>query len=253
CLGLFTVASFFCGTAHSLPELVFFRILQGMGAGALQPTEQAILRETWPVEKQGMAMGLYGLAVMIGPAIGPTLGGWITDNYNWPWIFYINIPIGIGGLWMVNRFVHDPPYMRGGEKPKVDALGIILLTVGLASLQAVLEEGQMHAWFSSGLIVGLTVVAVISLGLLIWRELLIGTGLGIAGLGRSVVARFTLGASVTGVLWPRGVRGIGFVLIFVARSTATLAGVERRKLTSGAGSYSRVRELGGSFGTAISA
>src|SRR5437868_10599669 len=149
CLALFTVASFFCGSARTLGTLLIFRVIQGIGAGALQPTEQAILRETFPVEKQGMAMGLYGLAVMIGPAIGPTLGGWITDNYDWPWIFYINVPIGIAGLWMVNRFVHDPPYMRGGEKPKVDALGITLLTVGLASLQTVLEEGQMHDWFSS--------------------------------------------------------------------------------------------------------
>src|SRR5206468_3147900 len=168
CLGLFTVASFFCGGARTLATLVIFRILQGIGAGALQPTEQAILRETFPAEKQGMAMGLYGLAVMIGPAIGPTLGGWITDNYDWPWIFYLNVPIGIGGLWMVNRFVHDPPYMRGGQKVKVDAVGITLLTVGLAALQTVLEEGQMHDWFSSGLIVGLTVVAVVSLSLLIW-------------------------------------------------------------------------------------
>src|SRR5947208_2324922 len=145
CLALFTAASFFCGTARSLTTLLIFRVIQGIGAGALQPTEQAILRETFPREKQGMAMGLYGLAVMIGPAIGPTLGGWITDNYNWPWIFYINIPIGIFGLWLVNRFVHDPPYMKAQRGAAgVDAVGIGLLAVGLAALQTVLEEGETY-------------------------------------------------------------------------------------------------------------
>ena len=108
CLALFIVGSALCGTAGSLTTLVFWRFIQGLGAGALQPTEQAILRQTFPPEEQGMAMALFGMAVMIGPAVGPTLGGYIVDNYPWPWIFYINVPVGILGLFMVSRFVHEP-------------------------------------------------------------------------------------------------------------------------------------------------
>ncbi len=334
CLALFTTASFFCGTAHSLPELVFFRILQGMGAGALQPTEQAILRETFPREKQGMAMGLYGLAVMVGPAIGPTLGGWITDNYNWPWIFFINIPIGIIGLWMVNQVVHDPPYLKAQRGTAgIDAIGIGLLTVGLASLQAVLEEGQNYDWFSSGLIVALTVVAVVALILLVWWELrtpkpavdlsvlknasfttgtliggilgvslyssmfllplymqellnypamksglvlmprslvmlvlmpiagalynrlgpkiMIGSGLLIAGFAPIMMSRFTLQSGGMDLFWPQVIQGVGFVLIFIALSTAALAGIDRPRMTSATGLYNLIRQLGGSFGTAV--
>src|SRR5207249_2040380 len=199
CLALFTAASFFCGTARSLTTLLIFRVIQGLGAGALQPTEQAILRETFPREKQGMAMGLYGLAVMIGPAIGPTLGGWITDNYNWPWIFFINIPIGIIGLWMVNQVVHDPPYLKAQRGTAgIDAIGIGLLTVGLASLQAVLEEGQNYDWFSSGLIVALTVVAVVSLILLVWWEL--RTPKPAVDLSVLKNASFTTGTLIGGIL-----------------------------------------------------
>src|SRR6266581_3854112 len=112
CLVLFVIGSALCGMARTLPLLVFFRILQGMGAGALQPTEQAILRQTFPLEEQGMAMALFGMAVILGPAFGPTLGGYIVDNYSWPWIFYINIPIGALSLLMVSRFVHEPEDVR---------------------------------------------------------------------------------------------------------------------------------------------
>ena len=172
CLAIFTLASFFCGSARTLLTLVLFRVIQGAGAGALQPTEQAILRETFPVEQQGLAMGLYGFAVMIGPAVGPTLGGWVTDNYNWPWIFYINVPIGIFGLWMVNRFVHDPPHARARRgEAGVDLWGIILLTVGLGCMQFVLEEGQINDWFSSDLIVGLAIMAALALSGFAWWEL----------------------------------------------------------------------------------
>jgi DHA2 family multidrug resistance protein len=171
CLGLFITASFFCGHAHTLMELVIFRCLQGFGAGALQPTEQAILRETFPPKEQGLAMGLYGFAVMIGPAIGPTLGGWITDNYNWPWIFYINLPIGIIGLWMVSQFVHDPPHAKARRSEAgVDAVGIIALAVGLGCMQAVLEEGETNDWFNSNFIVILTVLAVVGLAVFAWWE-----------------------------------------------------------------------------------
>jgi DHA2 family multidrug resistance protein len=171
-LMLFLVGSFFCGAARTLPVLVFFRILQGIGAGALQPTEQAILRETFPPHEQGMAMGLYGLAIMIGPAVGPTLGGYIVDNYSWPWIFYINLPVGAVGLFMVWRVVHDPPYLER-SRGKVDWWGLALLVVGLGALQTLLEQGEQNNWFDSKLDVAYAVVAVSSVVMFIVHELVV--------------------------------------------------------------------------------
>lgn len=147
-LALFTVASFLCGTAHSIWLLVFYRIIQGIGGGALQPTAQAILFETFPVAQRGAAMAIFGMGAMVGPAIGPTLGGWIVDNANWPLIFYINIPIGIVAFIMTMAFIPDPKYI---SKPKggIDWVGLGLLTAGLASLQFVLEQGERDDWFQS--------------------------------------------------------------------------------------------------------
>src|SRR5712692_6435498 len=154
CLLLFVVGSALCGMARTLPLLVFFRILQGAGAGALQPTEQAILRQTFPPKEQGMAMALFGMAVVLGPAFGPTLGGYIIDNYSWPWIFYINVPVGVFALFMVTRFVPDPEDIRAAnralaerQRKHMDWIGIALLSVGLAALQYVLEEGGRNDWF----------------------------------------------------------------------------------------------------------
>jgi MFS transporter, DHA2 family, multidrug resistance protein len=169
-LALFLVGSFFCGTARTLPTLVFFRILQGLGAGSLQPTEQAILRETFPPKEQGMAMGLYGFAIMLGPAIGPTLGGYIVDNYSWPWIFYINIPVGLLGLVMVWRIVHDPPYLERA-KGSVDWWGLALLVIGLGALQTLLEQGEQYNWFESRLNVVYLGIAIASLTMFIVWEL----------------------------------------------------------------------------------
>src|SRR5205807_4877909 len=133
-----------------------FRAIQGLGAGALQPTEQAILRQTFPPEEQGMAMAVFGLAVVLGPAFGPTLGGFIVDNYSWPWIFYINLPVGVLALFMVSRFVHEPPDIREAnhraaikQRANLDWIGIALLSAGLATLQYVLEEGSRNEWFDS--------------------------------------------------------------------------------------------------------
>jgi MFS transporter, DHA2 family, multidrug resistance protein len=169
-LALFLLGSFFCGAARSLPALVFFRILQGFGAGSLQPTEQAILRETFPPKEQGMAMGLYGFAIMLGPAIGPTLGGYIVDNYSWPWIFYINLPVGLIGLFMVWNIVHDPPYLER-VKGDVDWWGIGLLVVGLGALQTLLEQGEQYNWFDSKLNVTYLAIAVAALTMFIVWEL----------------------------------------------------------------------------------
>jgi DHA2 family multidrug resistance protein len=178
CLVLFLVGSALCGMARSLGMLVACRVLQGLGAGALQPTEQAILRQTFPPEEQGMAMALFGIAVMLGPAFGPTLGGYIIDNFSWPWIFYINIPVGLLGLFMVNTFVHEPDDIRQAnlaaavkQRKHMDWAGIALLSIGLAALQYVLEEGIRKDWFESTLITVLAVVAVTALLLFVAREL----------------------------------------------------------------------------------
>jgi DHA2 family multidrug resistance protein len=175
---LFVASSALCGMAWSLPSLVLFRVLQGFGAGALQPTEQAILRQTFPPEEQGLAMALFAMAVMIGPAVGPTLGGWIVDNVHWSWIFFINLPVGALGLFMVGSFVHEPDDIRAAnaaaaarQRKNMDWLGIALLAVGLAALQFFLEEGQQKDWFQSSLIVGCAAVAVAALALFVWREL----------------------------------------------------------------------------------
>jgi MFS transporter, DHA2 family, multidrug resistance protein len=169
-LVLFLLGSFLCGSARSLVPLVVFRIMQGLGAGALQPTEQAILRETFPPHEQGMAMGLYAFAIMIGPAIGPTLGGYIVDNYSWPWIFYINLPVGVLGLFMVWRFVEDPPYLER-TTGKVDWWGLGLLVVGLASLQTLLEQGEQDSWFESNKNVAFACIALASLVMFVVHEL----------------------------------------------------------------------------------
>jgi DHA2 family multidrug resistance protein len=178
CLVLFLVGSALCGVASSLPALVFFRVLQGLGAGALQPTEQAILRQTFPPKEQGMAMALFAMAVMLGPAVGPTLGGYIVDHWHWSWIFFINLPIGVVGLFMVANFVHEDPEIRAAnqkmaaaQRRNVDWWGIGLLSVSMSSLVYFLEEGAGHDWFSSKLILGCFLVAIFSLAALIIREL----------------------------------------------------------------------------------
>jgi DHA2 family multidrug resistance protein len=170
CLTIFTVSSFLCGTAHSIWQLVFYRVIQGIGGGALQPTAQAILFETYPPAKRGAAMAIFGLGAMVGPAIGPTLGGYIVDNFSWPLIFYINIPLGIIAFLMTLMFIPNPHFL---QKPKggLDWAGLALLSAGLASLQYVLERGQHDDWYSSSGIWILTIVAVVSLTVFIVKAL----------------------------------------------------------------------------------
>jgi MFS transporter, DHA2 family, multidrug resistance protein len=155
CVAVFTVSSFLCGLAPSLGVLVIFRILQGVGGGGLQPSEQAILNDTFPLEKRGMAFAVYGLAVVVAPTIGPWLGGWITDNFSWRWIFYINVPVGIISLLLTNFLVSDPPYMKRASIKtgfRIDYIGIGLLSLGLGSMQIILDKGQREDWLSSGFI-----------------------------------------------------------------------------------------------------
>lgn len=169
---LFTVSSLLCGTATSLAELIFFRVVQGVGGGGLQPMSQAILMETFPPEERGMAMGIFGIGVVVGPILGPLLGGYLTDNYSWRWIFYINLPIGMLALFMIWSFIFDPPYMQRWDKgTKVDYLGLALLVMGLGCLQIVLDKGQLEDWFSSDYILVLSVIAGLCLVFLVFWEL----------------------------------------------------------------------------------
>jgi MFS transporter, DHA2 family, multidrug resistance protein len=172
CVATFTVCSFLCGIAPSLGLLVFFRILQGAGGGALQPISQAILVESFPKEKQGMAMAVYGMGVVVAPIIGPTLGGFITDNYSWRWIFFINIPVGVISLLLTTFLIFDPPYLvrRSLRGLRIDYIGLGLLSVGLGFLQVVLDKGERDDWFGSNFIVGCTIVAIVGLvGALVWE------------------------------------------------------------------------------------
>ncbi len=166
---LFTLSSLLCGSAWNLQSLVVFRILQGVGGGALQPISQSILLETFPRKQHGMAMALFGVGIMFGPIVGPVLGGWITDNWSWHWIFFINIPIGIVSVLMILLFIQDPHYMQR-MKMKIDYWGLALLSVGLGCLQIVLDKGQRDDWFSSEYITVLTLISVISLFLFVVVE-----------------------------------------------------------------------------------
>ena len=159
---VFTISSFLCGAAWSLQSLVFFRVLQGIGGGALQPLSQSILLETFPPRQHGIAMAAFGVGIMFGPIIGPLLGGWITDNWSWQWIFFINIPIGIISILLTMLFITDPPYMKR-MKMRIDYWGLTLLALGLGCLQIVLDKGQQEDWFSSGFIVWLTIISALSL------------------------------------------------------------------------------------------
>jgi MFS transporter, DHA2 family, multidrug resistance protein len=166
CVALFTVSSFLCGLAPSLGVLVFFRILQGVGGGGLQPSEQAILNDTFPLEKRGMAFAVYGLAVVVAPTIGPWLGGWITDNFSWRWIFYINVPVGLISLLLTSFLVSDPPYMKRASLKRgfrIDYIGIGLISLGLGSMQIILDKGERDDWLSSNFIVCFFVLMLIGL------------------------------------------------------------------------------------------
>ena len=171
CVAGFTLTSLFCGLATSLPELIAFRVLQGLTGGGLQPLAQAILLETFPKERHGHAMAAYGIGILLAPILGPTLGGWITDNYNWRWIFYLNLPVGILSLFLMNRFVFDPDYVRRGEG-KVDLWGIGFLALGIGSLQVVLDTGERKDWFASQYIQIFAVFCVFGLVAMVIRELI---------------------------------------------------------------------------------
>ena len=173
CVALFGISSLLCGLAPSLSMLIFFRVLQGVGGGGLAPSEQAILADTFEPRKRGVAFALYGMAVVLAPAIGPTLGGWITDNYDWRWIFFINVPVAVISLFLTNRLVEDPPELaeRRNAGIKIDYIGLALIGVGLGSLQVVLDKGQRDDWLQSDFIVTFTIIATVCILIAVVWEL----------------------------------------------------------------------------------
>src|SRR5216684_5849725 len=166
----FTTASFLCGLAPTLGSLIIFRILQGATGGALQPLSQAVLLEAFAPQDRGKAMGFWGLGIVVAPILGPVLGGWLTDNYSWRWVFYINIPVGIASIVMTKLFIFDPSYIQE-QKRKIDYWGLGMLTVGIGALQYVLDKGQEDDWFASPTITTLTVIAVVTLTVFVVHEL----------------------------------------------------------------------------------
>jgi DHA2 family multidrug resistance protein len=172
-VAIFTLSSALCGMAPSLGMLVFFRVIQGIGGGGLQPVEQAILADTFEAKKRGMAFAVYGIAIICAPALGPTLGGWITDNFSWRWIFYINVPVGLLSLFLTRLVVEDPPHIQAARKTAsrhVDFPGLGLIALGLGALQVVLDKGQREDWLESHMIVFFVVAAAIGLvGTVVWE------------------------------------------------------------------------------------
>ena len=171
CIAIFTVSSFFCGAATSLGLILLARAIQGAGGGALQPLSQAILLESFPPEKRGLAMSVFALGVVVAPVLGPTLGGWLTETYSWRWAFYINIPVGILAVILIGRFVEDPPYIKNAKAGKLDGIGLGLLAVWLGALQIVLDKGQEDDWFGAVWIRWAVVIMVIGFVGFLYRQL----------------------------------------------------------------------------------
>jgi MFS transporter, DHA2 family, multidrug resistance protein len=168
---IFTAASALCGTATSLGELVAFRVMQGLGGGALLATAQSVMIESFPPSRQGVGQAIFGVGAMIGPSLGPTLGGWITDNLSWPWVFFINVPLGLLAATLCALYLHDPPHLVGRRDMRVDYPGIALLVVGVGALQTVLERGHRLDWFESRFVLTLSIVAALAIVLFVVREL----------------------------------------------------------------------------------
>jgi DHA2 family multidrug resistance protein len=172
CIGFFTLSSLLCGIAPSLGFLLLFRILQGLGGGGLQPMAQAILADTFPPQQRGLAFALYGITAVVAPTVGPVLGGWITYNYSWRWIFFINLPVGLFALFLVFRLIEDPPYLKTAKQAgvRIDYIGVALLILGVSALQIMLDRGQQDDWFDSPFILTLGVIAAVGLvSLVLWE------------------------------------------------------------------------------------
>jgi len=334
-VALFTIASFFCGNAHSLEVLVGGRVIQGIGGGALISTAQAILFDVFPLEERATGQAIFGMSVMVGPTLGPTLGGWITDNYSWPWIFYINIPLGILAAVLTWRLVPEPMHQNSHATDKVDWLGLGFLIMGIGALQIMLERGERRDWFESQEIVVEGIIAAIGIICFVWRELTtdhpmvdlrvlknrqlamgvtfglllgfavyasvfalpvflqtllgyaawdtgkvilpgaIASAVVMASMGRlapKVDARILITTGVllflasmwmhshfsleTGhpqLLWAMILRGTGLGLVWVPLTAATVADLKPFQIPQGTGLFNLSRQLGGSFGIAVTA
>lgn len=171
CILLFTLASAACGAAPSLGLLVLARVFQGVGGGALQPIAQAVLMESFPPARRGVAMAAYGMGVVVAPILGPTLGGWVTENYSWRWVFYINLPVGVLAILMAQAFIEDPPYIRRAGWGRIDYIGFGLMAIGLATLQVMLDRGQEDDWFAAGWVRWFAVISAVALIAFVIREL----------------------------------------------------------------------------------
>lgn len=334
-ISLFTLSSLACGAAPTLETLVIARILQGLGGGGLQPLSQAILLEAFPVAEHGMAMAVFGMGVIFAPILGPVVGGWITDNWSWRWVFYINLPVGIIAIALAALLIHDPPYIRRARQ-RIDYWGLFLITTGLACLQIVLDKGEREDWFQSNFIILLTLLTVVALVLFVvvelrskhpvvnlrvfgdrtfttgsmimfmgffclfggfvllplyaqtlmsytavWAGFVLGPG-GIASLlvmpaagilmkkGISPRSLLALGLAVmAGSLWmmgslnlqadfysialPRFLQGFGIGLFFVPLAGSTYVNIPREEMGNASGIFNLLRNLGGSFGVAVSA
>ncbi len=331
---LFTIASFACGYAPSFMALVILRFLQGIAGGGLQPVSNAILIESFPKEQRGMAMAIFGMGVVVGPILGPVLGGWITDNWGWRWIFYINVPIGILSFILINLFIFDPDYIKNIKKTAIDYKGLAYLAIAVGALQILLDNAQRKDWFESRFITTLAVISVIGFIIFITHELkeknpvvnlrifkdrsfsigniimfsgfigFFGTivllpmylqklmgytaflaglvlgpgaittlvGMPIAGkmLERGVdprkllfvslvvnafavnlMAHFNLSADFWSVITPRALQGIAISLFFVPLSAATFSNINNEDMGNASGIFNFIRNIGGSFGTAI--
>jgi DHA2 family multidrug resistance protein len=207
CVVMFTVSSMLCGLATSLPMLILFRVMQGLGGGGLGPSEQAILADTFTPKQRNMGFAIYGMAIVVAPAIGPTLGGWITDNFNWHWIFFINVPIGLLSLYLTNRVVHDPPYLIAEYKRKrgnTDYFGITSIVIGVGLLQYVLDKGEELDWLDSNVIRITLAVSLVALIALVWREwthinpIIDLRMLRLRNFGTATLFNFTLGVVLNG-------------------------------------------------------
>ncbi len=333
---LFVGSSILCGAATSLGVLIVARSLQGIGGGGLQPLSQAILLESFPQEEHGIAMAFFGMGVVMAPILGPVVGGWITDHWNWRWIFYINFPMGILAVILIVFLIQDPPYIRQRIRHRIDRWGLLLLTVGLGSLQIVLDKGQRDDWFQSHFITVMTIVAATSLltfilvefntqnpvvnlrvfrhrsftagcvimfsgflglfgtlillplytqnlmgytatlaglvlgpggfaaflimplaGILMKKgvspRILLAIGLSLMAWAMWLMSGFNLKASFMVIAIPRVVLGFGLGLFFVPLSAATFVNIKKEEMGNASGVFNLLRNLGGSFGVAVSA
>src|SRR5207237_59443 len=250
---------------RSLGLLILVRVLQGIAGGGLAPVEQAILVDTFPASKRAAAFALYSMAIVTAPAIGPPLGGWITDSFSWRWVFFINVPIGIISLILTSRLLSDPPEFkqeveaaRKAGRLKVDYLGILLIALGFACLEVVLDRGEKLDWFESNFIVALFAIVIVVMAPLIVRLVkripvswMIGFGFTVLGCAMWYFASFNLATNYGKEAWARAVQGFGIAFLFVPTSQLAYSYLPKNKNNKASSLTNLFRNQGGSFGIAF--